>query len=175
MRTYETIFIIHPDVAADAYTEVVDKYKGILSDLDAEMIAVEEWGNRKLAYLVQKQKRGSFVLFAYNGKPDGIRELERRFRIDDKIIKFMTVLLEEGYKPSGFVSTAPAATTEAATAATAEPVKETAPAATAEPAKETAPAATAESTPAVAPTEEAAPAPAEQPAADEAPVKKTEE
>ena len=164
MRTYETIFIIHPDVAADAYTEVVDKYKGILSDLGAEIIAVEEWGNRKLAYLVQKQKRGSFVLFAYNGKPDGISELERRFRIDDKVIKFMTVLLEEGYKPSGFVSSS-----------TTEPAKDAAPVATTEPVKETAPAATAESTPAVAPTEEAAPAPAEQPAADEAPAKETKE
>ena len=167
MRTYETIFIIHPDVAADAYTEVVDKYKGILSDLDAEMIAVEEWGNRKLAYLVQKQKRGSFVLFAYNGKPDGISELERRFRIDEKIIKFMTFILEEGYKPSGFVSTAPAATTEAAPAATTE----AAPAAT----TEAAPAATTEAAPAA--TTEAAPAAeaTEEPVADEAPAKETKE
>lgn len=125
MRTYETIFIIHPDVAADAYTEVVDKYKGILNDLGAEMIAVEEWGNRKLAYLVQKQKRGSFVLFAYNGKPDGIRELERRFRIDDKVIKFMTVVLEDGYKPSGFVST-PVADTAKEAAPAAEVAEETA-------------------------------------------------
>ena len=130
MRTYETIFIIHPDVTADAYTEVVDKYKGILSDLGAEMIAVEEWGNRKLAYLVKKQKRGSFVLFAYNGKPEGIRELERRFRIDDKVIKFMTIQLEEGYKPSGFVS-APAAAPAAAEAAAA-PAAEVAPAAEAD-------------------------------------------
>lgn len=139
MRTYETIFIVHPDVTADVYTEVVDKYKGILSDLGAEMIAVEEWGNRKLAYLVKKQKRGSFVLFAYNGKPEGIRELERRFRIDDKIIKFMTVQLEDGYKPSGFVST-PAAepAKEAAPAPAAETENESAPAA--EPAAETAPA-----------------------------------
>ena len=162
MRTYETIFIIHPDVAADAYTEVVDKYKGILSDLDAEMIAVEEWGNRKLAYLVQKQKRGSFVLFAYNGKPDGIHELERRFRIDDKIIKFMTVLLEEGYKPSGFVSTAPAAaTTEAAPAAA---TTEAAPAV-----------ATTEAAPAAATTEAAPAEAAEEPVVDEAPVKETQE
>lgn len=103
MRTYETIIIIHPDVAGDAYNEVVDKYKGILNELGAGIIAVEEWGTRKLAYIVQKQERGTYVLFAYEGKPEGIRELERRFRIDDKIIKFMTVQLEGGYEPSGFV------------------------------------------------------------------------
>ncbi len=119
MRTYETIFIIHPEVAGDAYTEIVDKYKGILSDLGANMLAVEEWGTRKLAYIVQKQGRGIYVLFAYEGKPDGIRELERRFRIDDKVIKFMTIQLENGYEPSGFVrkveeTEAAAPTTEAA-------------------------------------------------------------
>ena len=103
MRTYETIFIIHPEVAGDAYTEIVDKYKGILDELGAKMIAVEEWGTRKLAYIVQKQERGTYVLFAYEGKPEGIRELERRFRIDEKIIKFMTLQLEKDYEPSGFV------------------------------------------------------------------------
>ena len=103
MRTYETIFIIHPEVAGDAYTEIVEKYKGIQNELGANMLAVEEWGTRKLAYIVQKQERGTYVLFAYEGKPDSIRELERRFRIDEKIIKFMTVKLENGYEPSSFV------------------------------------------------------------------------
>jgi small subunit ribosomal protein S6 len=106
MRYYETIFIVQPDLAGDAYTEVVEKFKGILTDLGASIIAVEEWGNRKLAYLVKKQKRGSYVLLAFEGKPEGIRELERRMRIDDKVIKFLTVQPEGGYKPSSFVSVA---------------------------------------------------------------------
>ena len=148
MRTYETIFIIHPEVAGDAYTEVVDKYKGILSELGADMLAVEEWGSRKLAYIVQKQERGTYVLFAYEGKPEGIRELERRFRIDDKVIKFMTIQLEGEYKPSGFVRKA-------------------------EESDVSAPAAEA---PAEKPTAEKAPeAPAEKPVAEEAPEAKAEE
>ncbi len=104
MRYYETIFIVHPDLAGDAYTEVVEKFKGVLNDLGATMIAVEEWGNRKLAYLVKKQKRGSYVQFAYETSPENIRELERRMRIDDKVIKFLTVQPEGGYKPTSFVS-----------------------------------------------------------------------
>ncbi|PLX74530.1 MAG: 30S ribosomal protein S6 [Desulfuromonas sp.] len=103
MRTYETIIIIHPETAGDAYTGVVDKYKGILDELGASTIAVEEWGTRKMAYIVKKQERGTYVLFAYEGNPDSIRELERRLRIDDNVIKFMTVQLEGGYEPSGFV------------------------------------------------------------------------
>jgi len=104
MRYYETIFIVHPDLAGDAYTEVVEKFKGVLNDLGAAMVAVEEWGNRKLAYLVKKQKRGNYVLFAYEASPETIRELERRMRIDDKVIKFLTVQPEGSYKPSSFVS-----------------------------------------------------------------------
>jgi len=104
MRYYETIFIVHPDLAGDTYTEVVEKFKGVLNDLGATMVAVEEWGNRKLAYLVKKQKRGSYVQFAFEASPDSIRELERRMRIDDKVIKFLTTQPEGGYKPSSFVS-----------------------------------------------------------------------
>lgn len=103
MRTYETIIIIHPEMAGDAYKEVVEKYKGILGELGAQIVAVEEWGTRKLAYIIQKQERGIYVLFAYEGKPEGIRELERRLRIDEKIIKFMTIQLDGSYEPSGFV------------------------------------------------------------------------
>lgn len=139
MRTYETIFIIHPEVAGDAFTEIVDKYKGILDELGAKMIAVEEWGTRKMAYIVQKQERGTYVLFAYEGKPEGIRELERRFRIDDKIIKFMTVQLDGEYEPSGFVrktEEAAAPAEKPAEAAPAAPAAEKAPAEEAPAAKE---------------------------------------
>jgi len=103
MRTYETIIIIHPEMAGDAYKDVVEKYKGILGELGARIVAVEEWGTRKLAYIIQKQERGIYVLIAYEGKPEGIRELERRLRIDEKIIKFMTIQLDGSYEPSGFV------------------------------------------------------------------------
>ena len=166
MRTYETIFIIHPEVAGDAFTEIVDKYKGILDELGAKMIAVEEWGTRKLAYIVQKQERGTYVLFAYEGKPEGIKELERRFRIDDKIIKFMTVQLEGDYEPSGFVRKAeeaaapaekPAEATPSAPVAEKTPAKET-PAAEEVPAEEAPAAEEAEADKAEAPadTEETA-------------------
>jgi small subunit ribosomal protein S6 len=165
MRTYETIFIIHPEVAGDAYTEIVDKYKGILDELGAKMIAVEEWGTRKMAYIVQKQERGTYVLFAYEGKPEGIKELERRFRIDDKVIKFMTVQLEKEYEPSGFVRK-----TEETSSAPAEKPAEEAPAAPAEKPAEEAPAATeapAEEAPVAEKAEAPATEEAEAPAAEE--------
>lgn len=96
MRTYETIFIVHPEIIGDEYAAVVNKFKGVLTDQNAEILKVDEWGTRKLAYPVKKQGRGSYVLVAYQAAPSVITEFERRMRIDESIIKFQTVLLENG-------------------------------------------------------------------------------
>jgi small subunit ribosomal protein S6 len=96
MRTYETIFIVHPDLSGEAYTAAVEKFKGVLTDQGAEILKVDEWGTRKLAYPVKKQTRGSYVLVAYEAGSTVIAEFERRMRIDDAIIKFQTVYLEKG-------------------------------------------------------------------------------
>ncbi len=109
MRTYETIFIVHPDVAGDAYTATVDKFKGILADQGAEILKVDEWGARKLAYPVKKQNRGSYVLVVYQAGPTVIAEFERRMRIDENIIKFQTVHLEKGFQAAAPEKEAPAA------------------------------------------------------------------
>lgn len=119
-RTYETIFIVRPDVAGEAYTAVVDKFKGVLTDQGASIIKVDEWGARKLAYPVKKQGRGSYVLVVFDATPGVIAEFERRMRIDETIIKFQTVHLEKGY-----VVAAPAAEPVAAVEAGEESEEET--------------------------------------------------
>ncbi|AMV71657.1 30S ribosomal protein S6 [Desulfuromonas carbonis] len=121
MRTYETIFIVHPDVAGEAYTAAVDKFKGILTDQGAEILKADEWGTRKLAYPVKKQTRGSYVLVAYEAGPKVVAELERRMRIDDAIIKFQTVYLENGLQiEAAPVAEAPAPAAEDADATSDE-------------------------------------------------------
>ena len=110
MRTYETIFIVHPDTAGDSYNAVVEKFKNILTEQKAEILKVDEWGTRKLAYPVKKQTRGSYVLVAYEAGSDVIAEFERRLRIDETIIKFQTVHLEKGLEKAAPVKEqAPAA------------------------------------------------------------------
>lgn len=98
MRTYETIYIVHPEIVGDSYQAIVEKFKGILEGLKANVLKVDEWGTRKLAYPVKKQGRGTYVLMAYEAAADVIAELERRMRIDENVIKFQTVLLENGYQ-----------------------------------------------------------------------------
>ncbi|PKN11701.1 MAG: 30S ribosomal protein S6 [Deltaproteobacteria bacterium HGW-Deltaproteobacteria-4] len=96
-RTYESIFIVRPDLTGDAYTAVIDKFKGVLTDQGASIIKVDEWGVRKLAYTVKKQNRGSYVLVIFEADPKVILEYERRLRLDESIIKFINIHLEKGF------------------------------------------------------------------------------
>jgi small subunit ribosomal protein S6 len=97
MRTYENIMIVHPDKVGDEYSALVDKFKGVLTGLNANLLKVDEWGVRKLAYPVKKQGRGSYVLTVFEADPTIIAEFERRLRLDESVIKFQTVLLENGF------------------------------------------------------------------------------
>ena len=131
MRTYESIFIVHPEVVGDDQTAIIDKYKTILSDQGAEVLKVENWGVRTLAYQVKKQSKGCYVLMIFDAEPTVIAEFERRMRIDEKVIKFQTVVLEGGYQAP--VVAEPAAEADTDVEATEEPAVETAaPAAEAE-------------------------------------------
>ena len=127
MRTYESIFIVHPDVVGDDQTALIDKYKTILSDQGADVLKVENWGTRTLAYQVKKQSKGCYVLVIFDAEPTVIAEYERRMRIDEKVIKFQTIILEGGYEAPPVVEAAPEETpaedaevTEAASEAPAE-------------------------------------------------------
>jgi small subunit ribosomal protein S6 len=96
MRTYETIFIVRPELVGDEYAAVLEKFKNVLTSQGAVILKVDEWGTRKLAYQVKKQSRGTYVLVAYEADAPVIAEFERRMRIDEAIIKFQTVHLEKG-------------------------------------------------------------------------------
>ena len=98
MRTYESIFIVHPDVVGDDQVAIIDKYKKVLTDQGSEVLKVDNWGVRTLAYPVKKQTTGCYVLVVFDANPEVIAEFERRMRIDDKVIKFQTVMLENGYE-----------------------------------------------------------------------------
>ena len=128
MRTYESIFIVHPEVVGDEQVAIIDKYKTILSDQGAEVLKLDNWGVRTLAYPVKKQTKGCYVLVIFDAEPNVIAEYERRMRIDEKVIKFQTVLLEGGYEAPPVVEAAPEETSEEVSeegAETAEAATET--------------------------------------------------
>jgi small subunit ribosomal protein S6 len=95
MRRYETIVIIDPDLSKEAETPIFDRVTDLIPQYKGFLIETDDWGTKKLAYDIKKKNRGHYVRFDFCGDGDLIQEMERFFRIDDKVMKFMTVLLDE--------------------------------------------------------------------------------
>jgi small subunit ribosomal protein S6 len=94
MRFYETIFIVKPDLAEEAFAERVAWATDILTDNGAQIVNVEQWGKKRLAYQVNKQRYGLYVMVHYEAEPKVVGELERNFKLSEDILKYMTVKLE---------------------------------------------------------------------------------
>ncbi len=100
MRKYETIFILDPDLEEEQTQSAIEKAKGIITQNRGEILKVEDWGKRKLAYQVQKKAKGHYILIHFMGSPTLVSELERNFRVMDAVIKFQSVRLDESHAPS---------------------------------------------------------------------------
>jgi len=99
LRKYETILIANADLRDDEQATLISRYSGIITGQKGILIKGDCWGKRKLAYPIKKQTRGIYILFEYAGKGAAVDELERNLKIDDKILKFMTILKEDGVDP----------------------------------------------------------------------------
>lgn len=99
MRKYETILIANADLRDDEQTTLIARYSGIITGQKGILIKGDCWGKRKLAYAIKKQARGIYILFEYAGSGAVVNELERNLKIDDKILKFMTIFKEDGIDP----------------------------------------------------------------------------
>lgn len=91
MRRYETVIIVPVDLPDDEITGLIDRYKPIITNHKGLVIKVEKWGKRKLAYEIKKHNKGFYMLIDFAGQSATVTELERNLKIDDKILKFMTV------------------------------------------------------------------------------------
>ena len=176
MRRYETIFIIRPTIAEDEITGIIEKVNSIIEADGGTFIRVDKWGLKKLAYLIKKESQGHYVYVDYASIPASVAEMERIFRIDDRILKYLTVKLADSCDPDAIkellaqeeqAAEASAAEAEEATEAPAKAEEAAEAAAKAEEATE-APAKAEEAAEAPAKAEEAAEAPAEAEVATEA-------
>ena len=95
MRRYETIVILDSDLSEEQRAPVFERLTNLFPQYNGFLIGIDEWGVKKLAYEIKKKPRGYYALINFCGHGDLVDEMERFFRIDDKILKFMTVLLEE--------------------------------------------------------------------------------
>jgi len=133
MRRYETIVIMDPDLTDEGRAPVLDRVTELIPQFDGTLILADEWGAKKLAYEIKKKTRGYYVRVDFCGNGALVSEIERHFRIDDRVLKFMTVLLDQDVDPDKIlaaIAAEKAAKEEAlqAAAAPAEPPPAEAPA-----------------------------------------------
>lgn len=95
MNHYETIFIVDPDTADDERELIMDKVNSAFTQKDGTLLLLDNWGVRRLAYEIKKKKQGRFIRLDYCGNGNLVDELERNFRLDHRILKFMTIQIDK--------------------------------------------------------------------------------
>jgi small subunit ribosomal protein S6 len=90
MRRYESVWVVNGDLADEEVKATIDKFSRILTANEGTLVGLEEWGRKKLAFKIQGSPRGYYVLVDYAGTPATVKELERNYRIDDRIIRYLT-------------------------------------------------------------------------------------
>ncbi len=98
MRIYEELFIIRPDATDEQIDPFIEQMKQVVTSAGGTVDKADKWGIRKLAYRVEKRDEGFYVLLQMTCGPEVIKELERRLRVSDLVMKFLTVRIDERLK-----------------------------------------------------------------------------
>ncbi|GFO55781.1 30S ribosomal protein S6 [Geomonas sp. Red276] len=116
MRMYETIYIVQPELGDEELKALSAKVQDVVASMNGDFKRLEDWGTRKLAYPINKNPRGRYFYLRFDGDAALIAELERRLRLDDKVIRYQSVKLEQEVVPAAPVAakTAEEGTEEAA-------------------------------------------------------------
>ncbi len=95
MTLYETLFVVHPEKGSRV-KEFVEKFKKVIEAQDGSVLQVDEWGLRDLAYRIDKQGKGVYLLMRYQSTGRAVQELERNLKLTDGILRYLTVRAQEG-------------------------------------------------------------------------------
>jgi small subunit ribosomal protein S6 len=98
MRVYEELFILKPDTVEEEVDGFVEQIQQVITTGKGTVDKTDKWGVRKLAYRVQKYNEGLYVLIQFSSTPDLVKEVGRRLRVADSVIKFITVRIDEKQK-----------------------------------------------------------------------------
>jgi small subunit ribosomal protein S6 len=103
-REYETIYILRPNTPNEGVAEVNTKVRSVIEGLGGKILKVDNWGKRRLAYEVAKERKGIYLYWLYLGNPGMVEETERNLRMLDNVVRFLTVKVDEnidvGARPS---------------------------------------------------------------------------
>ncbi len=95
MRSYEIVFIAHPDLDEKALEETTEKVKGWIAAAGGEITKVDPWGKRRMAYAIRKRREGYYVLIEAKMPPTAVAELERNMRLHESIMRYLVTRIDE--------------------------------------------------------------------------------
>ncbi len=95
MNNYETVFILNPVLSEDQAKDTVDKFVKVLKKANADVINIEQWGLKKMAYPINKKSTGFYNLVEFKAEPTVINSLETEYRRDESVMRFLTTVLDK--------------------------------------------------------------------------------
>lgn len=97
-RTYEVMYIADPETAAENIAKINEGIESITTAEGGSIVRTDDIGRRKMAYIINKKREGYYVLHELEGSGREIAEIERRFRVNDAVLRFITVRVDEERK-----------------------------------------------------------------------------
>ena len=98
MRQYEIMFIVNPNSTDEEVDKLISQMEGVVTSYQGEIVGVEKMGRRKLAYRIGKLEEGIYILFKINASGECVKEFERRLRVFDFVIRYISVRVDEDLK-----------------------------------------------------------------------------
>ena len=100
MRTYEVVFIAAPTLTNEELEAFITQMQAVVQDRNGKVIKVDNWGKKAMAYRLKRFRDGYYVILTIEADGAAITELERRFRVSDFVIRFLSVRIDEDLKRS---------------------------------------------------------------------------
>ncbi len=120
-RNYETVCIVKPDVGDDVIKAVIEKASAVVESANGTVARLDDWGRRRLAYPIAKKNEGYYFILTYTSESSASKEMERQLRLNEDVLRYQTVHIEELPEPVAEEPAEPeAATTETTPAADEE-------------------------------------------------------
>jgi len=100
VRNYEVVFVAAPTLASEELEEFINHIHTVVESKNGKVVNVDNWGKKSLAYKIKRFREGYYVVLTIEGDGSAIAELERRFRVTDYILRFISVRIDEAMKRS---------------------------------------------------------------------------
>ena len=95
MKAYELLYIIKPELDEEATTGIVEKFTTLIANNKGEVVSVDKWGKRRLAYEIDDRREGFYTLVNFNGLAATAQELERVMKITDEVLRYLVTRKED--------------------------------------------------------------------------------